>query len=250
MKFKVYDTLGYLNKPDLIAKGLSNIALQTWGSFFSSSDQSTWTEPDFAHIDGEYGAINKILKSHAKLATLDIEHWVTSGTDDDVIRASVEKLRNVIRHVKRATPGVDVGYYSIMPRREYWPPATADETTLATWYAVNDKAAKFGLADEVDVIFPSLYTFYDDPDGWVEYAVFNIAEARRYGKPVVPYIWPHYHNSNQTLGGALVAGDYWRRQLEIVHRHADGVALWGGWQVEWDENAPWWTETKTFLASL
>jgi hypothetical protein len=77
-----------------------------------------------------------------------------------------------------------------------------------------------------------------------------LIEARRYGKPVYPFLWPTYHNSNKKLTGQLVPGDYWRMELELVHQYADGVVLWGGYKEKWDENAAWWRETQAWLATL
>ncbi|MFC1608411.1 hypothetical protein ACFL47_10630, partial [Candidatus Latescibacterota bacterium] len=61
----------------------------------------------------------------------------------------------------------------------------------------------------------------------------------RYGKPVYPFIWPEYHPSNSQRTGTDVTGPYWRRQL-----------VWGGWQRDWEDDAPWWIATKEFLAEL
>ena len=50
------------------------------------------------------------------------------------------------------------------------------------------------LAGAVDILFPSLYTFYTDQGGWVRYAYAQIAEARRNanGKPVYVFYGQQY----------------------------------------------------------
>ncbi|MDO9084545.1 MAG: hypothetical protein Q7U56_14825, partial [Humidesulfovibrio sp.] len=102
----------------------------------------------------------------------------------------------------------------------------------------------------VDIIFPSLYTFYDDPAGWKKYAIATIQEAKRYGKPVYPFLWYQYHDSNKLLGGKPIPAAIWRMQLETCLKYADGVVIWGGYKELWSEEAAWWQETKTFMNAL
>ena len=73
----------------------------------------------------------------------------------------------------------------MLPIRNYWAPVRGDSAAISDWQAENRRLQR--LADAVDIIFPSLYTFYDDPAGWVTYAVANIKEARSYGKPVYAF---------------------------------------------------------------
>jgi hypothetical protein len=109
----------------------------------------------------------------------------------------------------------------------------------------------------VDAIYPSLYTFYPDQDGWLKYALANISEARRYGKPVYVFLWPQYHESDPAVAWRFIPADYWRLELETAKQYADGIVIWGGWQysgkrlnwlLEWDDTAPWWIETQDFMA--
>jgi hypothetical protein len=102
------------------------------------------------------------------------------------------------------------------------------------------------LADHCDVILPSLYTFYEDQNGWEINAVDQIREARQYGKPVYVYLWPQFHDSSHRAF-QYIEKEYWRRQLELCRREADGVVIWGGNQQTWDENALWWQETLKFM---
>jgi hypothetical protein len=142
----------------------------------------------------------------------------------------------------------NLGLYGILPIRDYW--RAIDPVKKLLWQAENDKLES--LVDFVDVLYPCCYTFYDDRAGWVKYATANIQEARRLskGKPVIVFLWPQYHNSNATLIGQLIPSDYWRLQLETAKQYADGVVIWGGFQVQWDELAPWWIETKDFISKL
>lgn len=154
-------------------------------------------------------------------------------------------------------PGQLVGWYANFPSRDYWAPVGGDPAALASWHAYND--SRTPAAVQADIIFPSIYTFYADQAGWETYARANIAEAKQYGKPVIPFIWHHYHNSNAQLKGTEIAADYWRLQLDVIKDEGcAGVAIWGGWQVatnpifklNWAAdavNAPWWQATQEFL---
>jgi hypothetical protein len=108
------------------------------------------------------------------------------------------------------------------------------------------------IATQVDALFPSIYTFYTDRQGWVTYAVAQIAEARRkaHGKPVYPFLWPEYHDSAPLFAHSPIDPDYWELELNTVYQHADGVVIWGGYSNgpdPWNEDAPWWQVTKRFL---
>ena len=65
------------------------------------------------------------------------------------------------------------------------------------------------------------------------------------------FLWPRYEENKPTdVTGQYMPADFWRLQLETCRQYADGIVIWGGWQEQWDENAPWWVETKKFLQGL
>ena len=186
----------------------------------------------------------------ADIAVIDIEHWPTRGKSGPVAEG-LAKYRAVLGWFHGEVPTLRVGYYGVPPIRDYWRaikgPSSAE---YAAWQAENDRLAP--LAKDVDALFPSLYTFYSDRNGWVKYAIAQIKEARRYGtgKPVYAFLMPTYHNSNKILGGRFIEPEYWKLQLETILRHADGIVIWGGPKTEWDEDAPWWRVTKQFLRDI
>ncbi len=246
MTFKVYNLLKFSGQPDLSAYGLSSCEITSAELWPSGSD---YTEPDLDHIN--HNVVPALRQSSADVNVVNIEHWSTAGPDHEAVRTSVSKLTEIIRLLRRKVPNMIHGYYGLLPRREYSGPMDGIDTKLQPWYDDNDRLASLGFHDQVDAVFPSLYTFYGWRD-WIDYAVFNIAEARRYGKPVIPFLWPQYHGSGQTPY-QLIDGYYWRRQLEIVYRHADSVVLWGPPSSNdpgWDDNAEWWQETLSFMQSL
>jgi hypothetical protein len=84
------------------------------------------------------------------------------------------------------------------------------------------------------------------------YLEANLAETKRirrvYGKyesPIYPYLWWRKHDNSRDLDA-----DIWELTLrEVLDKStgADGAILWGGWQVTWDETAPWWLAVKSRL---
>lgn len=120
------------------------------------------------------------------------------------------------------------------------------------------------LARTVDMVLPSLYTPYMEPEeevslthknlnewthsgeAWRKNAEWVLQEARKYGKPVYAFLWPQYHDEPKACqeaqapqrkvlgcdkpdgrdGFGVIPGDYWRFQLETVYELADGLVIW------------------------
>ena len=239
--FVMLDAMLFTNKPDTKQYGfepLDNMGnvYKFWSGDINGDPDEVLTKQTAA---GASTNINYINIEH-----LPSRYQNTIQEQED----SLIKLVNVFKWIHQANPHVRVGIYSIIPQREYW------RVPNRQWEHRNNLYKELG--DEVDVIFPSLYTFYDDQQGWVEYAKKNIKEARKYGKPVYAFIWPQYHDSNATLGGQYIPGDYWRLQLDTLADIADGIVIWGGWQEDWatstSETDPdnWWYQTLDFMQSL
>jgi hypothetical protein len=137
------------------------------------------------------------------------------------------------------------------PLRDYWDSVEQEGSPrYKSWQAKNESLAP--IAQLSDVLFPSLYTFYEDRSGWTKYAIAEIREARRFagGKPVYVFLWPQYEASG-ALANAFLPGDFWRMQLETASKYADGIVIWccTGRQT-WDDKAPWWLETQGFTRQL
>lgn len=176
---------------------------------------------------------------------LDIEHWNVYTMDDVEANQNIDKYILVIDTMKKARPDLKFGYYGVLPNRDYWAPVSNSPQKMAAWKAINQRLKR--LAEHVDVVCPSLYMFYDDMNGWEKYAIENIKYAREYGKPVYPFIWPQYHESNKILGGQYLDKNIWLNQIQVISQKSDGIIIWGGYKQEWDENAPWWQVTKKFI---
>ena len=164
------------------------------------------------------------------------------------VTANINKFKKVIAVFRRDLPNTKIGFYLVMPERNWLAPC-GDPRKVATrtsaWHARNLTLQP--LADAVDIIFPSLYTFYGDAKSiacWPKYAAANVQEAKIYGKPVWAFLWMKYHST-----GEWIPATFWRTQLETVYGLADGFAIWSMASAgdKWSYTAPWWVETAAFL---
>ena len=240
--FTVFDAMLFSNKPDLnAAYGIPYV--QNLGYLHGLG----------TNVDEEYIKSNAIywapLRPYVSLDKEDLCY--DKRVCPDEIDANIDVLIQMYDIWKSVSPNQLVGYYGIGPIRDYFTPVTGTTEVKEAWYDAN--AALYELCvNHCDMLFPSIYTFYDDQPNWVVYAEANIAEAKKYtGRKIYPFIWPYYHDSNPTLGGTPIPGDYWRLQLDTIYNSgAHGVVIWGGYQIEWDDNAEWWLETLDFMANL
>ena len=248
--FLVFDGTLYSNKPDLSAYGIRPITIAYAGNFGPDWFKYADRLPDLPAVQ----AVAREAQQKGYEVVLDIEHWPLNGSPD-LVRASLTKYMTVLNWFRAAAPSLSVGYYGAPPIRDYWRAITdISSQEHQSWMAGNDQIR--ALAGAVDVLYPSLYTFYPDRAGWKRYAIAQIEEARRYGggKPVYVFLWPQYHESNPTLGRLYLPADYWLLELATAKEYADGIVIWGGWgsdnrPVKWDENAAWWNITKEFMKS-
>ena len=221
--------------------------------------------------------IARDMQASGQKWVLDIEHWPTDvrSEGEQAVRRTMDRLIEILDWIEDEAPDVEVGFYGIMPIRDYWTNRNLQkaqhryDTAVANgqgaghllemlqraqakhdqWQAANDFLRP--LADRVDFIAPSLYTFYDKPEAWQFYAERNLEQAGRYGKPVLPFLHSQLHTSvDQTH---TIDNDFWRLQLETVRdsdvEQVEGLVLWRGFG-ELPADTPWWQETLDFLSTL
>ena len=247
--FVVFDGTLYKNKPSLGTYDVRPITVLYESHLFVASQSPAAVPPEPIVRSLAYD-----LRGSPEPVILDIERWPLKG-DGIAVQSTVAKFLSVLSWVKAEAPGVPIGVYGTVPVPDYWrairDPASAE---FQSWQQDNDRLE--GVTDRVDALFPSIYTFYTDRQGWVTYAIAQINEAKRKakGKPVYAFLWPQYHESNLLLGLRPLDSDYWELQLNTVAQHADGVVIWGGWGAKgpepWNEEAPWWQVTKRFMRRL
>jgi hypothetical protein len=232
--FKVFDALLFTHKPDLRKEGLLRAAVPGPDNW-QPSTRALGQVPDDQSIRAGLRAAGA-----ADILVLDKEQWPVQ----------LNEFKTLLAGVRRVGFNGPIGYYAIVPIRDSTRALDpVDSKPYRAWQSANDLLQP--IADEVDAIFPSLYTFSDDEDGWTRYAIANLSEARRMarGKPVYAFIWPQYDEQNKVLGLKLIPGKFWALQLQTVAQYADGAVIWGGYKVTWDEQAEWWQATQQFLQS-
>lgn len=249
--FMVFDGTLYTGKPDLAIYGIRPISIAYTGQFGTRWYKNPDNLPDKSIVERVAGE----AKVKNIPVVIDIEHWPLDR-DSNQVSASLSKYMTVLQWFKEAAPGLAMGYYGAPPLRDYW--KSLKSPTSKEWASFakeNDQLRP--LSNAVDIIFPSLYTYYTDRGGWVRYAYAQIAEARRNsnGKPVYVFLWPQYHDSNPSLAWGYIPADFWRLQLQMAKQYADGIVIWGGWgkdnrPAKWDDNAAWWKVTKEFMKRL
>ncbi|MGA6828431.1 hypothetical protein ACO9S2_12545 [Nitrospira sp. NS4] len=247
--FVVFDATLYKDKPALGTYHIRPITVLYESRLFVANQSPAAMPPEVM-----VRSLANELRASREPVVIDIERWPLKG-EGAAVQSAVAKFLSVLSWAKEEAPGVSFGVYGTVPLPDYWrairDPAGAE---FRSWQQDNDRLE--GISQRVDALFPSLYTFYPDRQGWVTYAVAQITEARRkaHGKPVYAFLWPQYHESNRLLGHRPLDPDYWELQLNTVYQHADGVVIWGGWGENgpdsWNDEAPWWQVTKRFLKRL
>ena len=247
--FVVFDATLYKDKPSLVPYDIRPITLLYESRLFVADQPPTAVPPETIVRSLAYE-----LRGSQEPVVLDIERWPLKG-DELTVQSTVRKFLLVLSWVEDEAPSVAFGVYGTVPVPDYWrairDPASAE---FQSWQQDNDRLER--ISDRVDALFPSIYTFYPDRQGWVTYAIAQISEARRKanGKPVYAFLWPRYHESNLLLGNRPLDPDYWELQLNTVAQYADGVVIWGGWGTNgpepWNEEAPWWQVTKRLMKRI
>jgi len=165
--------------------------------------------------------------------------------DDETMLARVESIHYI-------DAGARVGTYAVYPKRNYWD-AIADKDSAQYQSFVDANKLRFAAGKQMDIIMPSLYTFYTDQVGWNTYATENIREARKYGREIMPFIWFDYHDS-AINPYTYIGDDYWRAQIKLCLELTGNAIVWGGWDLGggtgaqiWDDEAAWFKVVQEFL---
>jgi hypothetical protein len=191
------------------------------------------------------------------IIVIDLEQWPTVGAPA-IVASSRQKYIDTLELFRKADPKGKYALYDVLPGRDYWRAmGPRGGAVYNSWQSDVDQLQP--IVPHVDALFPSLYTFYPDQNGWVRYATENLRQARRIaaGKPVYCFLWPQYHDS-AAAPFAILPGDYWNKELQTCRKLADGIVIWGGYttkgggfkQLPWDDTAPWWKATLAFMKTL
>lgn len=243
--FRVFNATLYVGTPDLSRYGIEPIHVVDRGLWPEGAGRSGPPDPALVR---RY--VESLPRDNAPIV-LDIEHYDLTGSDA-AAQTAVTDLRRLAATFRAIAPDRRLGYYAILPISDFGPArAGTGSPPYRSWQRQNDRLRS--LQGGVDFLFPSAYTDTRGEAAWVTGAAGAICEARRLSaKPVYIFIWPEYHDSTPLIGRFLEAS-FWRLQLETAYRMADGVVIWGGYDLaagrrrNWDPQAPWFATTLTFL---
>ncbi|MEM8948281.1 MAG: hypothetical protein AAGC99_03015 [Pseudomonadota bacterium] len=248
--FSVFQIMGYRNIPDLGALCVERLkiwyAREFWPDGVPRKDDFDLGLPDRDRVE----RVGMRSPEFGGITVLDIEHWPLE--DRTFADAAVDNYLTVLDWFRKSAPPEQaVGYYSMVPIRDYWRALRGvDHPKYQDWQEENDRLVR--MAEAVDILFPSIYTFYEDQEGWLTYAKAQIEESRRIApdKPIYAFVWPEYHPSNDARAGDPIEPEYWRVQLDFLREHADGVVIWtidDTKAVDFEDIPPWWDATVQFI---
>jgi hypothetical protein len=250
--FRVFDCTTYPHKPDLTRFGVETIRIIYGNEMFGIPLETYFKrfgigqKPDTLPSANWLSKLGNIYQTEP-LVVLDYEGLKAYDVAKDKYRNDIGEYVWIVQQFKagKRQKGSMVGYYGVPPIADLGRVVYGKPTSSLR--ADNDILKP--LVDTVDVLFPSLYTRDPDPNDWLNIAAGTLAEARRIsqGKPIFAFIWPRYHEMNKVLGGKPIPSKLWRQQLEYLYENADGIVIWDGNQNLWNEDWPWWQETKVFL---
>ena len=243
--FRVFDATLYVGKPDLSRYGIEPIHVVDRGLWPEAAGRSGPPDPALVR---RY--LNSLPRDNGPIV-FDLEHYDLTGSDA-AARTAVTDLRRLAATFRALAPDRRLGYYGIIPIPDFRPArAGAGSPPHRRWQSQNDRLRT--LQAGVDYLFPSAYTDSGDQAAWVTGASGSICEARRLSsKPVYIFIWPEFHDSSP-LSGQFLDSRFWRLELETAYRLADGVVIWGGYDIagghprRWDPRAPWFATTLAFM---
>ena len=146
-------------------------------------------------------------------------------------KKAMDAFTQVIQLAKSIRPNVKWGFY-YLPFTTYW---NRDDKLIMANQQVKP------LLEQCDILFPSLYIFYKDGSVSANdneaYASDNINQilmiAKSLNKPVLPFIWHRYHDSNRNIGLQLIPiGDFKKFIDQIVRanysgKRISGLVWWG-----------------------
>lgn len=241
----LYDGTQYLNKPLEFSKLIPPVGV--WYV------RHIWSPPSAIDQMPRKELIRSAIAKFEPqgILVLDLEHWPVVGSADTVAQ-TVEKLSRLIDWTREELPLARLGYYGIVPLRDYWRAQMGEGShEYQAWQRENDRLS--GVVAHSDILFPSAYTFYADINGWERFVRENMKEARRIGngRAVYLFLWPEFHDSTP-LRHSFLPPEMWVRELEVACDLADGVVIWGGYDLknkrrrDWDADAPWWKATLEF----
>ncbi len=231
--FKVFTSLAGVSpkmKAKLESKNIKKAILVNGGAIDNPKSYSV----DYAKIKQYLERVLPNPKSTA-LVVIDIEGQKMISLNRAETNKSFNQTLNyyleILRYFKNLRPEATIGFYGF-PWRNYW-------NRNKSWKEKNDKLLP--LIEEMDAVFPSVYDFYaDDIDvnkrSDEAYIRENIEESLRLAestnKPVYPFVWHRYHNSNKKRGMTFIDDTEFQNSIKTIvstkykGKRVSGIIWW------------------------
>jgi len=243
--FRIFDATAYVGRPDWSRYGIEPIHIVDRGLWPEGAGRSGPPDPALVR---RY--VESLPNDNAPIV-LDIEHYDLTGSDQ-AARAALTDLRRLAAAFRAIAPGRQIGFYGIIPIPDAARSlAGAGSAPYRAWQRQNDRMSS--LQGSVNMLFPPAYTNDRDQAAWAAVAAGQICEARRLSsKPVYLFLWPEFHEGSP-LRGQYLDAEFWRLELETAYRLADGVVIFGGYDIQanrprnWNPQAPWYAPTLAFI---
>ena len=230
--FRTLEAIEFTQRPAQLAPNVERVFV-AYGSYKDAFEQ-----PDEAGVR----SLARRADDAKQILIFDVETWPIDIRFDQLTRVeqTIAKFQRMVDWARDERPGLKIGFYGDLPRpslTDFENPANAQ-----AWRAANDYLNE-RIIPAVDYLFPSYYASLNDPGEWLYAVETNLDEAKRFGKPVYPFIMPVYE-----FGGLeYIPVDHWEMFLSVLRRKADGMVLWAGpwgpWE-QWGASAPWWLEAR------
>lgn len=197
--------------------------------------------------------------TQSDIVVIDIENWSMDlrRVGHAALSEGIQRFRVLTDWIRDEVPSLKIGIYGFMSLTDHYASSQflgVEQAAIdsANWYRAtlptySNEFAKWqgsnealqSLADQVDYMFPSLYTIGPDSAAWQQYAKSTISDTRRFGKPVIPFLWARYHDSVPQIGGSIMPSSLWQTELDTMAAYADGCAVWEGYHTLYSINDDW-----------
>lgn len=208
--------------------------------------------------DIDTGHLNKLAKSLPVTSgpiVLDIESWPLpyeiSNANDAIVKNTVDMYVLVIKTMKAARPELKFGFFGTIPSISAYGPAAITDTMVEQ--AEHLYNLTLPIAEASDFVTPELYTYWSDTSIYFRLKTIAFDMAKRYNKPLLPFLWAEYSDSTPQVGTYL-PDTYWTNQLVLAKERGDALVIWGGAKFvskgissgtrAWSESISWWKILK------
>ncbi len=161
-----------------------------------------------------------------------LDHLMNDDVQSDSFKKSLQLFIDVLQFSKKLRPNAKWGFYGL-PFTTYW-------NRTSNFYLKTNKIES--LINQCDLLFPSLYIFYEDSDkGFYlenkKYVIENTQQiikiSKHYKKPAYVFVWHRYHPSNEKNGNKLLPEKVFLTHIKRIinttfeSRKINGIVWWG-----------------------